>query len=135
MSRLAARRAAMQMIYEDMLGGEGGDDTLLGLIEFKADDQQDESYLSSLTDGVKQYQADIDKEIAVRSHSRELDRIPVLVRAILRLAMYEMNYLKDTPASVVINEAVELAKRYGEEGDSRFVNGVLGSYLRDTQPT
>ena len=125
----------MQMIYEDMLGGEGGDDTLLGLIEFKPDDERDEGYISALTEGVKQYQADIDREIASRSQSRELSRIPVLVRALLRLAMYEMNYLKDTPSSVIINEAVELAKRYGEEGDSRFINGVLGSYLRDTQPT
>ena len=84
---------------------------------------------------MKQYQADIDQEIASRSQTRELTRIPVLVRSILRLAMYEMNYLKDTPSSVIINEAVELAKRFGEEGDSRFINGLLGSYLRDTQPT
>ena len=123
------------MIYEDMLGGEGGDDTLLGLIEFKPDDERDDEYIKALTEGVKQYQADIDREIASRSQTRELSRIPVLVRSILRLAMYELNYLKDTPSSVIINEAVELAKRYGEEGDSRFINGLLGSYLRDTQPT
>lgn len=135
MSRLSARRAAMQMIYEDMLGGEGGDDTLLGLIEFKPDDERDDDYIKALTEGVKQYQADIDQEIASRSQTRELTRIPVLVRSILRLAMYEMNYLKDTPSSVIINEAVELAKLFGEEGDSRFINGLLGSYLRDTQPT
>ena len=125
----------MQMIYEDMLGGEGGDDTLLGLIEFKPDDERDDDYIKALTEGVKQCQADIDREIASRSQTRELSRIPVLVRSILRLAMYELNYLKDTPSSVIINEAVELAKRYGEEGDSRFINGLLGSYLRDTQPT
>ena len=123
------------MIYEDMLGGEGGDDTLLGLIEFKPDDERDDDYIKALTEGVKRYQADIDREIASRSQTRELSRIPVLVRSILRLAMYELNYLKDTPSSVIINEAVELAKRYGEEGDSRFINGLLGSYLRDTQPT
>ena len=123
------------MIYEDMLGGEGGDDTLLGLIEFKPDDERDDEYIKALTEGVKKCQADIDREIASRSQTRELSRIPVLVRSILRLAMYELNYLKDTPSSVIINEAVELAKRYGEEGDSRFINGLLGSYLRDTQPT
>ena len=123
------------MIYEDMLGGEGGDDTLLGLIEFMPDDERDDDYIKALTEGVKQCQAEIDREIASRSQTRELSRIPVLVRSILRLAMYELNYLKDTPSSVIINEAVELAKRYGEEGDSRFINGLLGSYLRDTQPT
>lgn len=135
MSRLAARRAAMQMVYEEMLGGEGGDDTLLGLIEFVPDDERDEIYVSTLTEGVKLYSADIDQEIAKRSTSRELERIPVLVRAILRVALFEMSHLKDTPSSVVINEAVELAKRYGEEGDSRFINGVLASYFRETQPT
>ncbi len=125
----------MQLVYEDMLGGEGGDDTLLGLIKFHPDDRKDEDYISALTVGVKQHQADIDREIASRSQTRELERIPALVRAILRLAIYEMDYLKDTPSGVIINEAVELAKRYGEEGDSRFINGLLGSYLRDSQPT
>lgn len=135
MSRLAARRAAMQMIYEDMLGGEGGDDTLLGLIGFQADDHCDEDYIKALTSGVKQHREDIDRQIASRSKSWELERIPALVRAILSLALFELDFVKDTPSSVVINEAVELAKRYGEEGDSRFINGLLGSYLRDTQAT
>ena len=135
MSRLAARRAAMQMIYEDMLGGEGGDDTLLGLIGFQADDHRDEDYIKALTSGVKQHREDIDRQIASRSKSWELERIPALVRAILSLALYELDFVKDTPSSVVINEAVELAKRYGEEGDSRFINGLLGSYLRDAQAT
>ena len=103
--------------------------------QFAATPGSDDDYIKALTEGVKQYQADIDQEIASRSQTRELTRIPVLVRSILRLAMYEMNYLKDTPSSVIINEAVELAKRFGEEGDSRFINGLLGSYLRDTQPT
>ncbi len=135
MSRLGARRAAMQLIYEEILGGEGGDDTLLGLIEFQPDDERDEEYINALTNGVKHHQSEIDQKIATRSQSRELGRIPVLVRAILRLAIYEMDYIKDTPSSVIINEAVELAKRYGEEGDSRFINGLLGSYLREIQPT
>ncbi len=135
MSRLAARRAAMQLIYEEMLGGEGGDDTLLGLIQFQPDDEQDETYISSLTEGVKLHQCELDREIAGRSQTRELERIPVLVRAILRLALYEIDYVKDTPPGAIINEAVELAKRFGEESDSRFVNGLLGSFLRDTQAT
>ena len=125
----------MQLIYEEMLGGEGGDDTLLGLIQFQPDDEQDETYISSLTEGVKLHKCELDREIAGRSQTRELERIPVLVRAILRLALYEIDYVKDTPPGAIINEAVELAKRFGEESDSRFVNGLLGSFLRDTQAT
>lgn len=130
MARLAARRAAMQLIYEDMLGGEGGAETLAGLIEFTPEDPQDAAYLDALVSGVASQQAWLDGEIAQRSVSRELSRIPKVILAILRLSLYELSSLKDTPESVVINEAVELAKRYGEESDSRFVNGVLGNYVR-----
>ncbi len=135
MSRLAARRAAMQLIYEDMLGGEGGDDTLLGLIQFQPDDEQDDAYIETLTGGVKACQRELDDEIAGRSKTKELERIPVLVRAILRLALYEIDFVQDTPPAVIINEAVELAKRFGEESDARFVNGLLGSHVRDAQKT
>ena len=133
MSRLAARRAAMQMIYEQMLGGEGGQDTLLGLIAFESDEAADDTYIKTLLDGMRERGEDIDREIASRSTTRELERIPVLVRSILRLAIYELAYLKDSPPEVIINEAVELAKRYGEDSDSKFVNGVLGSYVRENQ--
>lgn len=133
MSRLAARRAAMQMIYEQMLGGEGGQDTLLGLIAFESDEAADDTYIKALLDGMRERGEDIDREIASRSTTRELERIPVLVRSILRLAIYELAYLKDSPPEVIINEAVELAKRYGEDSDSKFVNGVLGSYVRENQ--
>lgn len=131
MSRLAARRATMQLIYEKMLGGEGGPDTLQGLIAFEPDEAADDAYIRAVLDGLQEHSDAIDQEIAARSTTRELDRIPVLVRAILRLAMYELAYLKDSPHSAVINEAVQLAKRYGEESDSRFINGVLGSYVRE----
>lgn len=133
MSRLAARRAAMQMIYEQMLGGEGGQETLLGLIAFDSDEAADDTYIKTLLDGMRERGEDIDREIASRSTTRELARIPVLVRSILRLAIYELAYLKDSPPEVIINEAVELAKRYGEDSDSKFVNGVLGSYVRENQ--
>jgi len=58
-----------------------------------------------------------------------LDRIGKVDRSILRLALYELMD-KETPASVVINEAVELAKKYGGEDSSKFINGILGAYLR-----
>ena len=135
MSRLSGRRAAMQMVYESMFGGEGGQDTLIGLIGFEEDDEADFEFISSLTQGVARYQAELDHEITIRSKNREFERIPVLVRAILKVALFELSYLKDSPPSAVINEAVELAHRYGEEGDSKFINGLLGNFLRDNPQT
>lgn len=131
MARHAARRAAMQLIYEGMLGGGGGSDTLEELIGFALEDKEDSPYISSLVGGVASSAALLDAEVAKRSSTRELDRIPKVVLAILRLSLYELAFLKDSPQSVIINEAVELAKRYGEDSDSRFVNGLLGNYVRE----
>ena len=135
MSRLAARRAAVQLVYEQLLGGTGGDDTLLGMIGFQADDGQDDAYIRLIVEGVQEHSEALDVQVAQRSTNRELERIPKVVRSILRVALYELLYLKDSPPSAVINEAVELAHRFGEDGDSRFINGVLGSFLREQQPT
>lgn len=121
----------MQLIYEGMLGGEGGSDTLEELIGFALEDKEDSPYISSLVGGVASSAALLDAEVAKRSSTRELDRIPKVVLAILRLSLYELAFLKDSPQSVIINEAVELAKRYGEDSDSRFVNGLLGNYVRE----
>ena len=131
MARHAARRAAMQLIYEGMLGGAGGSDTLEELIGFAQEDKEDGPYISSLVVGVANSAALLDAEVAKRSSTRELDRIPKVVLAILRLSLYELAFLQDSPQSVIINEAVELAKRYGEDSDSRFVNGLLGNYVRE----
>lgn len=121
----------MQLIYEGMLGGGGGSDTLEELIGFALEDKEDSPYISSLVGGVASSAALLDAEVAKRSSTRELDRIPKVVLAILRLSLYELAFLKDSPQSVIINEAVELAKRYGEDSDSRFVNGLLGNYVRE----
>lgn len=134
MARLAARRAAMQLVYEQLLGGEGGEHTLDELIQFSSDDEADAGYIQGILEGVQQHQEELDGQIARRSTSRELNRIPYVIRAVLRLAIYELLYLKDSPESAIINEAVELAKRFGEESDGRFVNGVLGSIVRDRPP-
>jgi N utilization substance protein B len=133
MSRLAARRAVMQMAYEQLLGGEGGEQTLHNLVSFSSDDLDDMQYINTLLNGIAREGSLLDQEIAARSTNRALERIPLVVRAILRVALYELQFLQDIPPSVVAEEAVELSKRFGEEGDSRFVNGLLGSYIRDHQ--
>jgi N utilization substance protein B len=121
----------MQLIYEGMLGGGGGSETLEELIGFAQEDNEDGPYIRSLVDGVAGSAALLDAEVAKRSSTRELDRIPKVVLAILRLSLYELAFLQDSPQSVIINEAVELAKRYGEDSDSRFINGLLGNYVRE----
>lgn len=60
----------------------------------------------------------------------KINRLPKVTLAILRLAMGEIDYMDDIPTNVAINEAVELAKKYGGEDDAPYVNGVLGAYVK-----
>lgn len=128
MARSAARAAAMQLIYEKLMGG-GGEDTLDALISFKPEGD-DQAYIDRVVAGVAGRAEELDGIVARYSPSREIGRIARVDLCILRLALYEMRYDQDTPESVVINEAVELAKRFSEPSSARFINGVLGAVSR-----
>jgi N utilization substance protein B len=61
-----------------------------------------------------------------------LDRLPKIERTVLRLAVYELLFMQDAPSKVVMNEAIELCKTFGDEKSSKFVNGVLSKYTVET---
>ncbi|MGI6214748.1 MAG: transcription antitermination factor NusB [Christensenellales bacterium] len=132
MSKRAARRAAVQLTYEHLLGGEGGDDTLFGLIEYPRNDE-DLSFLYELFNGSVENQKQFDLLISKLSPKRELDRIPALVHAALLVALYEIEYQKDASNAVIINEAIEIIKRFSEPYEAKFANGLLGSYVRKNE--
>ena len=77
---------------------------------------------------------EIDARLAEQADNWRLDRMAAVDRNILRLAMYELLFAPDTPPAVVIDEAVEIAKRFGSERSSQFVNGVLDGFLHRGQP-
>lgn len=128
--RRIAREAALSLLYS----GDIAESDLEQVIEegsYPADDVNLSEYAEQLVLGVVDNLDDIDSKLASTSENWALDRMPVVDRAILRLAVYEMVYVDEVPVSVAINEAVELAKAYGGEDDSsRFVNGVLGRIAR-----
>lgn len=76
---------------------------------------------------------EIDAVIAKFSETRTVDRIPKINLAILRLAIYEARYSRKVPVNAAISEAVLLAKKYAQEPDVAFVNGVLGAYSRSAE--
>ena len=128
MARSMARAAAMQLVYEKLMGGSGGD-TLNALIAFTPEGD-DQAYIDRVLAGVAEHGPALDELIARHSPSREIGRIARVDLCILRVALYEMRYDNDTPESVVINEAVELAKRFSEPSSARFINGILGAISR-----
>ncbi len=83
--------------------------------------------ITELVDQVREHQEDIDRLLADTIENYQPERVDLVDRAILRLAVYEMNYCEDIPRSVSINEAIEIAKRFSTTESSRFINGVLDS--------
>ena len=128
MARKAARAAAMQMLYENMLGGEGGAETLQELIAFSPD-EEDQQYIDRILSGVSENAEALDSAVEKCLKGWTLDRIAKVDRAVLRLAAYELYYFREAPDAVVINEAVALAQRYDSPTAAKFVNGVLSTLL------
>lgn len=87
-------------------------------------------YACRLVEGAEQHRSAIDERIRAQAENWRLERMPSVDRNILRLAIYEMWYQNDVPKLVVVDEAVELAKRFGSEQSGRFVNGVLDGLMK-----
>ena len=144
MARVTARAAVMQMIYEHLAGGEGGEETLQMVydelraegvpgVEAIRDNEPgaaDRAYITRVLDGVVNHLDELDSEIEAASRDWRVERMPKVDLTILRLATWEILHEEDVPGSVAINEAVELASRYSEPASGLFINGVLGTILR-----
>lgn len=88
-----------------------------------------------LYDGVVERLADIDAKISAAAENWRLSRMPTVDRNILRLGAFELLFMQDTPPAVAFDEAIELARRYGTDDSSAFVNGVLDRMRREANPT
>jgi N utilization substance protein B len=87
-------------------------------------------YAQTLVRGTVDHREEIDSMIRGQADNWRLERMPAVDRNILRLAIYEMLYERDTPKLVVVDEAIELAKKFGSEQSGRFVNGLLDGLLK-----
>lgn len=85
------------------------------------------AFAAELVKGVAEHATELDELISSHAKDWTIERMPVIDRNLLRMALFEMLYQDDVPAPVAINEAVELAKIYSTEDSSRFVNGLLGT--------
>jgi len=102
----------------------------LSVKELFAESFSEQEKLSPLTKAVLKNLSDIDTKITQAAPSWPVDKLNKIDLSILRLAIYELDYT-DTPPKVIIDESVELAKQYGSDNSSSFVNGVLGTIYKD----
>ena len=128
--RRRARELALQMLYQNELAGaeEGRVDG--DFEELRKADESVRSFALQLFNGTMSHRLEIDQVLAEQTAHWRLDRLATVDRNILRMAIYELVYEVETPAAVVIDEAIEVAKKFGAADSARFVNGVLDGFKR-----
>ena len=125
--RRQAREWAVQFLFQTEFNPGDLDSALNDFWndEEKKPQERDRTYVNEVVRGVLEKQREIDRTISKYTDNWDVDRLGVLDRTVLRVAVYEMLFRNDIPPVVSINEAVEIAKAYSGKESGRFVNGVL----------
>lgn len=138
MSRRKARDITFKYIYSTLYGNSNVEDALESIITADKEDietleGEEKAYFEKVIQGVEIHEKEIDSMILSKLKNWKVERIFKIDLAILRLAVYEIMFFENMPVKVAVNEAVELAKRYGNEASSNFVNGVLREIIKDKE--
>ena len=142
MTRTNARQLALQLSFAVSAGSDVGPDAFFDEDYFRAlpaedslfteiPGEEERAYINALVTGVRDHREELDDLIEQFSHGWKLSRISRTALAVLRVALYEILYMPDIPAAASINEAVELAKRFGRDQSPSFINGILGKLARE----
>lgn len=129
MKRRTARERAMQALYQMDITGEL--EPKVAVENTLDEGEETNEFLESLVVGFVDNKEEIDATIRQNLKKWKLERISIVDRSILRVAVCEMKYMEEIPHNVTINEAIEIAKTFGDEESRRFINGVL-SNIKDT---
>ncbi|QDU56393.1 transcription antitermination factor NusB [Aeoliella mucimassa] len=139
--RSRAREVALQILFEDDVNPRDTAEALTSFVQSRLKSEKMEDFCLSLILGVRRRQREIDDQLNNVAQNWTVGRMASTDRNVLRLGAYELLYT-ETPYRVVINEAVELAKRFGNANSAQFVNGILdkvrtgkGSVTANSQPS
>ena len=125
--RSQARESALKALYQMDITKDPPDQALKVFFRHHRVPVSSRPFVSQLVQGTAQHLAQIDETLSRHATNWALDRMAIVDRNILRLGVFELLFNEETPPKVVINEAVELAKRFGTADSGKFVNGVLDS--------
>jgi N utilization substance protein B len=127
--RRRGRELALQMLYQHELAGTPIDRIFVAFEELQLASDETREFAIELVRGVVCRLGELDSHLTGQADNWRLERMATVDRNILRLALYELLFEQETPPAVVIDEAVEIAKRFGSERSGQFVNGVLDGFL------
>jgi len=124
----------MKVLFQIDVGKLPPDEALETSFEEVRPSEEDRLYVREVVQGVVQETAELDQAIDELARGWRIERLARVDKNVLRAALYELIHRPDIPANVVINDAVEVAKKYSTDDSGRFVNGILGSFLRRREP-
>jgi len=123
--RRRAREAALKVLYQMDIGDSDADEALAAYWQCFDLEAEGDEYATELVSGVTEHRDEVDRAISKASTRWRLERMAVVDRNVLRIGAYELIHRTDVPTGVVLDEAIELGKRFGGEDSSGFINGVL----------
>ena len=129
-TRRRARELALQLLYQFELTESSPEEMQVGFEEWRNSSESVREFADMLLRGTLARLDEIDEELVRQTTHWRLERLAAVDRNILRLAMYELIYETDIPHAVVIDEAIEIAKKFGAKDSGRFVNGVLDGFVK-----
>ncbi len=131
--RRKARYLALRCLYQWEITGETLEEVIASVKQELEEGGQWDPFTEELLNIIRREQPRIDGLIERYADRWSLKRMPIIDRNLLRMGMAEILYMEDIPPGVTVNECVELAKRYSTEDSGKFVNGLLGHFIRDHQ--
>lgn len=134
-TRREARELALRMLFELDLGRQEPNGVIASALAQSPLEGANRDLAEALVRGTLAHQSEIDETVSALSTDWALDRQAAVDRNILRMSAFEMLYRPEAPLATIVNEAVELAKKYSTAESGRFVNGVLGAMSRAPRPT
>ncbi|MCX7733058.1 MAG: transcription antitermination factor NusB [candidate division WOR-3 bacterium] len=129
--RRLARESAVEILYRLELVGDEPETTIQEILVRRNPSEEAETYMRRLITTIENNRAEIDDTLRRHLRRWRLERLTYLDRAILRVGCAEILYFSDVPPKVAINEAVEIAKKFGDDQAGKFVNGVLDSIYKE----
>ena len=129
-ARRRARELALQMLYENDVAGTEPGEMFARSSDLQTAPESTRRFAEHLVSGTLAHREDLDRLISKQADHWRITRMPVVDRNILRLALFELLHEPGTPHPVVIDEALEIAKRYSSPRSSQFINGILDGVLK-----
>ena len=130
MSRIETREHALELLFQIGFRNDPVSEQFTLFKETNPDIVEDEAYFLDIVYGVINNRDELDEKFVPFLKRWKLERLPMTDRIILEIAVYEILNVEDIPTSVSINEAVKLAKKYGTDSSSSYINGVLSNFVK-----